>query len=177
MYQTNHKHQSCFKGLCLHKWAAHLHSYHQTTSLFPGWSILYRWLNWSVLTSAHPESSGTPAPHSADKTEHPHQKTHGGSSLHPIQPLEDPRDSSRTPVLFPSCWGQQDLKNWLDKAIYSVGLLNRRFSLKCYQTQENQGLCTTEVVYQMTGCTVPAKSRKVTFNTFLKKNPTYKAKH
>lgn len=41
---------------------------------FPGWGILYRWLNRPVLTSAHLESSGTPTPHSEDKTEHPHQK-------------------------------------------------------------------------------------------------------
>lgn len=132
MYQTNHKHQSCSKGFCLHKWAAHLHFCHQTTSLFPGWDVLYRWLNWPI------PSNGTPTPHSADKTEHPHKKIHEDSSLHPIQPLEDPRDSSRTPVLLPSCWGQQDLKNWLDKAVYSVGLLNRRLSLKYYQVRKTK---------------------------------------
>lgn len=27
-----------------------------------------------MLASVHPESSGTPSPHSADETEHPHQK-------------------------------------------------------------------------------------------------------
>lgn len=72
------------------------------------------------------------------KAEHPHQKTHEGSSLHPVQPLEDPRDSSTTPVLLPSCWGQQDLKNWLDRAVYSLGLLNRRFSLKYYQVRKTK---------------------------------------
>lgn len=42
-------------------------------------------------------------------------------------------------------------------------------------SQNHQVLCTTEVVYQMTSCTVPAKSRKVTFNAFLKnkKNPNH----
>lgn len=39
-------------------------------------------------------------------------------------------------------------------------------------SQKNQVLCTTEVVYQMTSCTVPAKSRKVTFNAFLKNKKT-----
>lgn len=68
---------------------------------------------------------------------HP-KKTHEGSSLHAIQPLEDPRDSSRTPVPLPSCWGQQDLKNWLDKVVYSVGLLNRRFFLKYYQVRKTK---------------------------------------
>lgn len=45
-----------------------------------------------------------------------------GWSLHPIRPLEDPKDSSRIPVLLPSCWGQQDLKNWLFIQLgYSIG--------------------------------------------------------
>lgn len=35
-------------------------------------------------------------------------------------------------------------------------------------SQENRVLWTTEGVYQMTSCTVPAKSRKVTFNAFPK---------
>lgn len=38
-------------------------------------------------------------------------------------------------------------------------------------SQENQAPCTMEVVYQMTSCTVPARSRKVIFNAFLKKQP------
>lgn len=107
------------------------------------------------------------------KTEHPHQKIHEGSSLHPILLLEDPRDSSRTPVLLPSCWGQQDLKNWLDKAVYSVGLLNRRLSLKYYQVRKTKSSVPRKWFTRwLDALCQPNQERSLLIPSFKKHQPT-----
>lgn len=85
----------------------------------------------------------------------PNSATGGSKSL-----KQDPSPASfllRT-AGFEELAGQDCLFSWVTQYEAFPQILS---------SQENKVLCTTEVVYQMTGCTVPAKSRKVTFNTLL----------